>query len=200
MRERGRLTFVTGGARSGKSRIAEGVARESAFPDSPVLYVATAEALDEEMALRVEEHRRRRPEGWRTLEARRGVGAALREARVEKGVVVVECLSLLVSNVLLDVEEGGEVREEVLASGVRRELDELLGWHEGSGCATILVSNEVGWGVVPPHRLGRLYRDALGRANQRVASRADDVIAVFSGLPLVLKGDPSLAPEDGRGG
>lgn len=170
---------------------------------APVLYVATAEALDDEMERRVAEHRRRRPGGWETLEARRGIGAALRGSSFRDGAVLLDCLSLLVSNILLDfsaeLEDDGEL-EGAVSAEVDRELDELLGWREEAGCGMVIVSNEVGWSVVPPHRLGRVYRDVLGRANQRVARKAHEVVAAIAGLPLVLKGNPSLFPQDGGGG
>ena len=192
------MTFVTGGARSGKSRYAEGLA---AAAGTPVLYVATAEARDGEMARRVAEHRRRRPPEWRTLEARRGVAAALGEyapAGLAGSVVLLDCLSLLVSNILLDLsaERGeGEGLEAAAGRAVAAELRALIEWHSGSGARLILVSNEVGWGVVPPHRLGRIYRDLLGSANQRLAACATEAYLLVAGLPLRLKGgDESAGP------
>lgn len=182
----GRLVFVTGGARSGKSRYAEGLA---ASFGGPVLYVATAEARDEEMERRIADHRRRRPEGWRTLEARLGVGDRLREEFRGEGTVLLDCLSLLVSNVLLDAVEvhGEEADSEPVAREVEAELDSLLGWWEEVSADLVVVSNEVGWGVVPPHRLGRAYRDLLGTANQRVAARATDAFLLVAGMPVTLK-------------
>ncbi|MGH3087511.1 MAG: bifunctional adenosylcobinamide kinase/adenosylcobinamide-phosphate guanylyltransferase, partial [Rubrobacteraceae bacterium] len=129
------LIFVTGGARSGKSGISERVISDSF--DGPVLYVATAEALDDEMARRVAEHRRRRPAGWRTLEARREVAAALRGSGFRSGAVLLDCLSLLVSNTLLDISceigEGAGL-EDAVSREVEREMDGLFGWREGTGC------------------------------------------------------------------
>ncbi len=190
-----RLVFVTGAARSGKSRYAEALA-SSLAGDAPVLYVATAGTDDEEMRRRVEEHRRRRPQNWRTLEARRDVAARLHESGAT-GVVLLDCLSLLVSNILLDaVEELGEgIDAELKASeAARAEVEALVRWHGEVGGDLIVVSNEVGWGVVPPHRLGRIYRDLLGRANQRTAAESTDASLMVAGLPVSLKGAGTILP------
>lgn len=184
-----RLVFVTGAARSGKSRHAEALA-SSLAGETSVLYVATAGIGDGEMRRRVEEHRRRRPREWRTLEARRGVADRMRESGAA-GVVLLDCLSLLVSNVLLDVvdEFGDGAGAEAKAwDQVRDEVDALIRWQGESGGDLVVVSNEVGWGVVPPHRLGRIYRDLLGRANQQIAAEATDALLTVAGIPLILKG------------
>lgn len=184
-----RLVFVTGAARSGKSHHAESLA-SSLAGDAPVRYVATADAGDEEMRRRVEEHRRRRPQEWRTLEARRDVAESLRKSGMV-GVVLLDCLSLLVSNVLLDiVEEFGDGADAELkaSESVQAEVEGLIHWHVESGGDLLVVSNEVGWGVVPPHRLGRIYRDLLGRANQQVAAASTDAFLMVAGISVTLKG------------
>ncbi len=183
----GKLIFVTGAARSGKSSHAEELASSSP-ENAPILYVATAEARDEEMRERILAHRERRPEGWRTLEARRDVAERL--PAEWNGTVLLDCLSLLVSNILLDaVAEHGEGPELERAASreVASEVAALLGWWDESCSDLIAVSNEVGWGVVPPHRLGRIYRDLLGSANQRVAARSTEATLLVAGLPLPLK-------------
>jgi len=183
----GRLVLLTGGARSGKSRHAEALASSLG---ERVLYVATAGVGDREMRRRVEEHRRRRPPSWETLEARRDVASRLAGLGEPPPVVLLDCLSLLVSNALLDEAarcgEGPEL-EGAASRAVEEELSGLLGWHEAAGGHLIVVSNEVGWGVVPPYRLGRIYRDLLGGANQRLAARADRVVLMVAGLPLEVK-------------
>lgn len=189
--------FVTGAARSGKSRYAEELATSRG---DGVLYVATAEALDGEMDDRIATHRARRPEGWKTLEARRDVAAEIekeipvagRESPVRT--VLLDCVSLLVSNILLDAERVHGDAPDLEArvwDEVERELDALLylGFREPR-TDFIFVSNEVGWGVVPPSRLGRVYRDLLGRANQRLASGCDHAVLLVAGLPVPLKGSP----------
>lgn len=187
-----RLVFVTGAARSGKSYHAEALAA-SLGGNGPVLYVATADVGDEEMKRRVEEHRIRRPQNWGTLEARREVAERLRESSVSgaPSVVLLDCLSLLVSNVLLDIVEvfgDGNDAESKASEAVRAEVDALVSWRDEVGCDLLVVSNEVGWGVVPPHRLGRIYRDLLGRANQQVAAASTDALLMVAGIPVTLKG------------
>ena len=184
-----RLVFVTGAARSGKSRYAETLAASLAG-DAPVLYVATADVGDDEMRRRVEEHRRRRSESWRTLEARRNAAAHLSKTG-DARVVLLDCLSLLASNVLLDIveESADETGAEMEASrSVQEEVDALIRYQRECEIDLVVVSNEVGWGVVPPHRLGRIYRDLLGQANQRVAAESTDAFLVVAGIPVTLKG------------
>ncbi|WP_119067131.1 bifunctional adenosylcobinamide kinase/adenosylcobinamide-phosphate guanylyltransferase [Rubrobacter indicoceani] len=185
-----RLIFVTGAARSGKSHFAERVA---AATGGSVLYVATAEALDSEMRERVSRHRERRPATWRTVEARRGVADRLREDAGPTGTMLLDCLSLLVSNLLLDataaLSDAPDLEARVWRE-VEAEMVGLLGFARERGVDLVCVSNEVGWGVVPDHRLGRVYRDLLGRANQWMAARATDAVLLVAGLPVVLKGDP----------
>ncbi len=186
----GDLVFVTGAARSGKSRYAENLASRMGN-GGPVLYVATAEAHDEEMRERVRLHRERRPPSWATLEVRRQVAARMGEKQRDAAVVLLDCLSMLVSNILLDVTAKLGADCPLLQSKAVEETDAevgaLLEWQEESGSALVIVSNEVGWGVVPPYRLGRIYRDLLGSANQRVAAAASAAYLLVAGLPLALK-------------
>ena len=176
------LTFILGGARSGKSAYAQRLAGRLG---GQVLYVATAEAGDAEMAARIAAHRAERPAAWGTLEAPRHVGVAVRQAPAA-GVVVVDCLTLLANNVIVPLPEPvlAELAEAVLLG----EIDALLDAYQASDAVWIVVSNELGLGLVPPYPLGRVYRDALGRANQRVAAAADNVLFMVAGLPLPLKG------------
>ena len=182
------LTLILGGARSGKSAYAEKLAADQG---GPVLYVATAQALDDEMATRIAAHRAQRPAHWRTLEAPLSVGSALARTLAEidppPAAVLIDCVTLLASNAILALPE--PVDQAQADAALAQEIDELLGAY---GATTegewILVSNEVGLGVVPAYSLGRVYRDALGRANQRLAAAADRVIFMAAGLPLVMKG------------
>ncbi len=177
-----RLILVLGGARSGKSTLAEELATRLG---GRVLYVATAEARDGEMASRIAHHQSRRPEGWRTLEAPREVGRALAAGAADADVVLLDCLTLLLSNLMLDL--GDDPDEEVAAGRLDSEIDSLLAAYERGRWSLIVVSNEVGWGLVPPYPLGRVYRDVLGRAHQLLAARADHVYLVIAGIPLDLK-------------
>lgn len=176
------LILVTGGARSGKSDFAQELAGRIAGED--VLFVATAEAGDDDMAGRIAAHRRSRPAAWRTVEAPRRVGPAVRGVP-PAGVVLVDCLTLLVSNVLLSL--GDEPAADAAATAVTDEVECLIETARASSGTVIVVTNEVGLGIVPVNRLARLYRDLLGRANARLAREAAEVYLLVSGLPLEIK-------------
>lgn len=175
------LTLILGGARSGKSSYAEKLAAEMG---RRVLYIATAEAGDEEMAARIEVHRQSRPAHWRTLEASRDIGRALRALPEQPQVLLLDCLTLLVSNVLLAQEAEPET---VIDAAVQKEIELLITAQSHLDIPLIIVSNEVGLGLVPPYPLGRVYRDILGRANQRLAAEASKVIFMVAGLPMTVK-------------
>jgi len=164
------LTLVLGGARSGKSRYAESLI--TALPQ-PWIYVATAEAGDTEMAARIEAHRTRRGEGWRMIEAPRDLADAL--TACGEAPALVDCLTLWLSNLLLaDVDLDAQFArlEAALAQ---------------AAAPVVLVANEVGSGIVPDNALARRFRDAQGALNQKMAARADRVVLVVAGIPLVVK-------------
>jgi adenosylcobinamide kinase / adenosylcobinamide-phosphate guanylyltransferase len=191
--------LVLGGARSGKSAFAERLAAECG---GPVLYVATATVTDAEMAERIARHRAQRPAAWRTLEeplrvAERCANALAPTAQMASlarppATVLVEDLTLLLSNLLALDPSAAELRcvrtasEEAARVAETRALDELNGLL-GLVANVILVSNEVGMGIVPPYPLGRVFRDALGRLNQAAAGGCDEVYLLVAGLPLRLK-------------
>lgn len=173
--DRPSLALVLGGARSGKSAFAERLAESHA---GPLLYIATAEAGDAEMAARIAAHRARRGGRWQAVEAPQALPATL-GALPPCGAVLVDCLTLWLSNLLLagaDLDDAGD--------HLLRSLDARL-------APTIVVANEVGLGIVPDNALARRFRDAAGRLNQRVAAAADAVHLVAAGLPLTLK--PTIA-------
>ena len=172
------LIFVLGGARSGKSSFAEQLAMQG----ERVLYVATAQALDEDMDQRIAAHRAQRPQAWDTLEEPLDLVGTLPNSLMGYDTCLLDCLTLWVSNLLLSKEGNPEAQDEILASA-----RELLDVYEQSQDTWIVVSNEVGLGVVPPSRLGSVYRDALGKVNQVVAARADKVYLMVAGLALDLK-------------
>ena len=183
----GRLTLVIGGARSGKSAFAE---RLAAAGPEPVVYLATTTAADDEMRARIDEHRRRRPPHWRTLELPLGLGAALADLTPPPGSVLLEDVGLLVSNLLFRISDGRAPTAETagrLDAAVAEELTELERAHRAAGWHLVAVTNEVGQGLVPTTAVGRLFRDALGRANQTLAARADAAYLLVAGLPLTLK-------------
>ncbi len=180
------LTFILGGARSGKSTLAEQRAREYG---PSVIYCATAEILDEEMKQRIAIHRSRRPEGWRTVEAPHNAAGCLEASfrKMSAECVLLDCLAVLTSNVLLSLDE--DIPEaEAFETLRKQELDKLLELIRLTPeTHWIIVSNEVGMGVVPAYKLGRTYRDLLGRANQTVASKAGEVIFMIAGIPMTIK-------------
>ncbi len=176
------LTLILGGARSGKSSYAE----QLAAAHDEVLYAATAEAWDDEMRARIAAHRAQRPPAWRTVEAPRQIGAAIAAALTPATTcVLVDCITLLASNAILALPEGSD--DVVASAALNAEIDRLLEVYARSNAAWLLVSNEVGLGIVPAYPLGRVYRDALGRANQRLAAAADRVLFMVAGLPLTVK-------------
>jgi adenosylcobinamide kinase / adenosylcobinamide-phosphate guanylyltransferase len=169
-----KITLVTGGARSGKSRYAESLI--TALPP-PWVYVATAEAGDAEMAMRIAEHRKRRGPSWTIIEAPHELVGAFSHID-EAAPVLVDCLTLWLSNRLLADADLEKETESVADAFTRR-----------SG-PVVLVTNEVGSGIVPDNALVRRFRDAQGRLNQRMAALANRVVLVVAGLPLVVKGHP----------
>lgn len=171
-----RIILFTGGARSGKStRAEEYVARLG----RPVTYVATAEAGDDEMRERIDRHRARRPGAWATLEAPAAVGAALM-ALAPGRAVLLDCVSLLVSNLLLANEAAPE-------PPIFGELEAIVAAVRARDLVLVAVTNEVGMGIVPEYPLGRAYRDLLGLANQRLAAAAAEVYLTVAGIPVELK-------------
>lgn len=177
------LTLILGGARSGKSSYAETLA---ATMGERILYVATAEAKDDDMAARIAAHRLARPAGWQTLESPSRIAEAINRLDAHPDAVLLDCLTLLVSNILLAQESEPEA---VIEAAVHSEIEALIAAQAQLGVPMIVVSNEVGLGLVPPYRLGRVYRDILGRANQRLAASASKVIFMVAGLPMTIKAE-----------
>ncbi len=187
MRRAKRLILITGGARSGKSDFAEELAHELG---ERVVFVATAEAGDEEMRQRIAAHRQARPSHWRTVEAPRAVGQALAGAAGDAEVVLLDCLTMLTTNLLL-VESGDDPYAdgayERIRARLQAELASLYEWFQSGAAHLVVVTNEVGLGLVPPYPLGRAYRDLLGWANRWLAMRADEVYLLVAGLPVEVK-------------
>ena len=177
------ITLILGGARSGKSSYAEKLAAELG---EDVLYIATAEAGDGEMAARIQNHRRSRPGHWRTLEAPLDVGAALAKIEPSPQVLLLDCLTLLVSNLVLKLENEPL---PVVEQAALAEVDALVAAQRRLDVPLLVVSNEVGLGLVPPYPLGRIYRDVLGRANQHLAAQVHRVLFMVAGLPMIVKNE-----------
>lgn len=174
------VILVLGGARSGKSAFAQKLASELGYR---VLFVATGSAGDEEMRRRIELHKKSRPEDWRTLEVATGVGEAIAQHVADAEVVLLDCLTFMVSNLMETAADPEDIEalDEAIAGEMRRILEQ-------KGAHLIIVSNEVGMGLVPVYQSGRAFRDLLGRANQMAAGRADRVYLLVAGIPQALKG------------
>jgi len=166
------LTLILGGARSGKSTHALALVEQS----PRVLFVATAEAGDAEMRERIAAHRAERPATWDTLETPRALAAALADVSDRYDAIVIDCLTLWVSNLMA-------AGDDSVAS-----VDPLLAAYRSGSARWIVVSNEVGLGIVPPTPLGRAYRDTLGTVNRRIAAATDTLLLMVAGVPLTIKG------------
>jgi adenosylcobinamide kinase/adenosylcobinamide-phosphate guanylyltransferase len=172
----GSVTLVLGGVRSGKSRYAQQLAEQS----DRVMFVATAKISDDEMQRKIERHREERPTTWTTVEEPLELARVLAHHQLDYDVMVMDCLTIFAANLL---EEEGENDE-----AIEQRIEAFCAALRSADCSVVLVSNEVGSGVVPAYPLGRRYRDLLGEINQRVARVADDVVLMVAGLPLALKG------------
>ena len=172
--------LILGGARSGKSQFAQNLASELS---ERVLFVATGEAGDEEMHSRIERHRKSRPRTWRTLEAPVRVGKKIRTQIGNADVVLIDCITMLISNLLV-----GEGDDKYKERQITTEIGQLIKCIDKLGITFIIVSNEVGLGLVPENRLGRFYRDILGKVNQLLAQRADEIYFMVSGIQVKIKG------------
>ena len=190
----GKLTLILGGARSGKSTYAEKQAEE--LGGNSVLYVATSETKDEEMVERVEKHRADRSSAWETLEAPRNVVQAIRAVGSETKVILLDCMTLLIANHLMEAtapeddpfdDPSADPFDAQIEADVVAEVEALVDYVKESDVEMLVVSNEVGLGVVPPYELGRAYRDILGRANQILARHADEVHLLVAGIPMRVK-------------
>ncbi|MGB8707058.1 MAG: bifunctional adenosylcobinamide kinase/adenosylcobinamide-phosphate guanylyltransferase [Dehalococcoidia bacterium] len=174
------ITLLLGGARSGKSHYAQQLATELG---GKVLFVATGEALDEEMEARIAEHKKARPKNWRTLEIPTGIGRGIEKQIGDAEVVLIDCLTLLISNLLHDEPDYPEAEKRVTS-----EINQLISAMDRLDASFVIVSNEVGMGLVPENRLGRIFRDLLGKANQLLASHATEVYLMVACLPVQVKG------------
>lgn len=171
--------FILGGARNGKSCFARRLAEKSG---KKVLFVATAKALDDEMRVRIEEHKKNRPKDWRTLELTSGVGREVRRQIEDAGIVIIDCLTLLISNLLTAKTDHAKAENVIM-----REINALIDCINKVAADFIIISNEVGMGLVPENKLARSYRDFLGKANQLIAEQADEVFVLMAGIPVEIK-------------
>ena len=177
-----KITLILGGARSGKSSYAQSLAEESG---KTVTFLATAQALDDEMSARIQKHRVERSLNWETLEVPLGIAAYAEQ--IKSDIVILDCITLLVSNLLMRFVKDDLVDEEPFIIEVEKEVNQLIAKMLAQKQDWIIVSNELGLGLVPPYQMGRVYRDGLGWANQRLAREADKVIFMVAGIPTVIK-------------
>jgi adenosylcobinamide kinase/adenosylcobinamide-phosphate guanylyltransferase len=181
-RDRKTVTLVLGGVRSGKSHWAQELAEKA----ERVAYVATAQACDAEMREKIRRHQEDRPKHWQTFEEPLELARVLADHAPEFDLLLVDCLTVFVANLLEAVEAD--------PASLERHIVSFLDALRTVPVSVVLVSNEVGSGVVPPYPLGRKYRDVLGELNQRVAAIADNVVLMVAGLPLALKGSIEARP------
>jgi adenosylcobinamide kinase / adenosylcobinamide-phosphate guanylyltransferase len=175
-----KIIFILGGARSGKSTLAQSMANTMS---KSVLFVATAEPLDDEMKERIEKHRSGRPPTWQTLEARQNIGQHLLSHNIDNDLILIDCITLLLANVIGDKKNSIEIENSIVS-----ELNDLAYSLQTIEKSFIIVSNEVGLGIVPENHLARLYRDYLGKANQLIAELSNEVYFMTAGIPLKIKG------------
>lgn len=179
----GKLTFILGGARSGKSSHAQHLAHESG---KRVAFIATAQALDDEMTARIKKHRDDRPPEWMTLEIPRDIPTYLQTNPVQADLYLLDCITLLANNVFMPFIENDLVNEQNAKMALQKEVGELLAYIQSDEAEWIVISNEVGLGLVPPYQMGRVYRDLLGWANQHMAREADEVLWMVAGIPVPI--------------
>ena len=175
-----------GGARSGKSRFAQEYACQNG---GNVLFVATATAGDEDMRLRIGKHKKDRPADWHTLEVTSNIGRHIQANNGDAHLVVIDCITLLVNNIFSRYDENqfDTIDNSMLEKEVVAEIEQLQICMKKAKSSFLIVSNEVGLGLVPDNRMGRLYRDYLGQANQMLAQEADEVYLLVAGIPLRVK-------------
>ncbi len=183
------IILVTGGARSGKSTFAENLARS--FGDE-VMYIATSIPFDDEMKERVKKHKERRPASWETFEGYKDLKQVFRRKDASFQAVLLDCITVMVTNLMY--EFGGfnieDLDDEAVDGIEKRILQEVAEFLDEAGLnsqTSVLVTNEVGFGIVPDNRQARIFRDMAGRINQYIASRADEVYLIVCGLPMKIK-------------
>jgi adenosylcobinamide kinase/adenosylcobinamide-phosphate guanylyltransferase len=171
------IIFVTGGARSGKSDFVQELAEKL---EGKRLFIATAEALDDEMKERIRKHQEKRGDRWNTIEEPLDLGNAIRSVSNSYRTILVDCLTVWLSNLLMEYKDEDEIISEM--------MDDFFTSMDDFEETIIVVSNEVGLGIVPDNEMARIYRDKLGFLNQRMAKRADHVYVLISGIPVKIKG------------
>ncbi len=186
----GKMTFITGGARSGKSRFAE----ELLAGTDDVLYIATAIPFDDEMKERIRLHRERRNPRWITVEQYSSLGKKIKENSSSCRAVLLDCITVMVTNIMFenDMTDWDTIRPDeidIIENKINSEIEDLIEAACTFDGMTVIVSNETGMGIVPANPLSRHFRDIAGRINQKIAAAADDVYFTVSGIPMKIKGE-----------
>jgi adenosylcobinamide kinase/adenosylcobinamide-phosphate guanylyltransferase len=183
-----RLLLVTGGARSGKSTFAEGKAKECG---QNVLYVATSKPIDDEMKQRIAKHKAQRPSEWETLEEYKNLDFAISNHILGKEAVLLDCITIMITNLMFEktFDWDSLTREEVqkIETSIQHQIERLIGLSKMSEVTFVIVTNEIGLGIVPATALSRDFRDIAGRMNQLIAGAADEVYFCVSGIPMKIK-------------
>jgi adenosylcobinamide kinase / adenosylcobinamide-phosphate guanylyltransferase len=174
--------LITGGARSGKSTLAQELGKKA---KGQVLFVATAEAGDEEMTRRITAHKKSRPSGWKTLEIQTHIGNSILKKPGRANTVIIDDITLLVMNVFTKC--GEKAAADIIDKAVTEEIQELIDCIKHGKVDFIVVTNEVGLGIIPADIVSRLYRDLLGKANRMLAAAMDEVYFMVAGIPMVVK-------------
>ncbi|MEA4847550.1 MAG: bifunctional adenosylcobinamide kinase/adenosylcobinamide-phosphate guanylyltransferase [Clostridiaceae bacterium] len=185
----GKAILITGGARSGKSSYAEKLAKELG---GSILYIATSIPFDEEMKLRIKKHKEARPEEWDIYEGFRGLGKVISEKGGQYKGILLDCITVMITNLLLeypgiDFDNAGYEDYEEAEKQIKKECEELLEGVRRTAATVIIVTNELGSGIVPANLMGRAFRDIAGRMNQYIAEQCDEVFITVCGLPMKLK-------------
>jgi adenosylcobinamide kinase / adenosylcobinamide-phosphate guanylyltransferase len=186
-----KIILLLGGARSGKSFFAQEYARRHG---EKVLFVATATAGDEDMLVRIAKHKKDRPVDWRTLEATTKIGIQIEANAGDAELIIIDCITMLVNNIFSghDDNQFNTISAIVLEKEVITEIEQLQQCLKKVNASFLIISNEIGLGLVPDNRMGRLYRDILGRANQMLAQTADEVFLMMVGIPMRVKPNDTI--------
>ena len=183
-----RIVYISGGARSGKSNFAE---KKASVFHPHVAYIATAKPIDDEMVDRIKKHKLKRPEQWQTLEGYKDMDKLVSKIESDKKVVILDCITIMVTNLMLEYNTDWDnikpAEIECIESKIIDEINKLIKSIRERDLCLFVVSNELGMGLVPTYKMGRIFRDIAGRVNQLLAKEADEVYFMISGIPLKLK-------------
>lgn len=184
-----KIILVTGGARSGKSNFAESLCKKQ---NNRTAYIATSVAFDEEMKSRIKKHQEDRPKKWKTFEIYRDIYSIIEDVSKEHDTVILDCVTLLVNNLMfnsdIDIDKATTEEIDELESYIKDQVSKLIEEVKKTDLYFVMVTNEIGLGVVPSYKLGRIYCDFAGRINQMLGKSSDEVYFTVCGIPTKIKG------------